>query len=252
MHGKAVNPLDDTVRQALGGDQAALAALFRSLRPVLLRAARFYLRGRQPGGRRPSDLAQEACVLALRGFVEFRGQTAIELRTWLQQILRNAITQALRQSGAAKRSDQATDSLAAEVRSPAPTPSALVAGRQGFRRIIAAMAKLPERQRQAIYLRLVREHSLAEISAILLDSEQAVASLIKRGLSRLRTLLTPQAPRLRRTGVTRLDEALLGYLRQADLGARPPLGAFVATYPDCAATLVPLCTWLDEIKAALA
>ena len=70
--------------------------------------------------------------------------------------MRNAIIQALRRSGATKRSDRATDPLVAELRSSAPTASALVSGRQGFRRIIAAMAKLPERQRQAIYLRLLR------------------------------------------------------------------------------------------------
>lgn len=251
MNENTVNRLDATVKQALGGDRAALAALFLELRPVLLRAARSHLRGRQPGGRRPSDLAQEACVLALRGFAQFRGQTGIELRTWLQQILRNAIIQALRRSGATKRSDQATDPLAAEPRSSAPTASALIAGRQGFRRIIAAMAKLPERQRQAIYLRLLREHSLTEISAELGESEQAVASLIKRGLSRLRTQLLPAAARLRRVGSTRLDEAVLSYLRNSDLGTRPPLRTFVAEYPDCAATLAPLITWLDETQAAL-
>lgn len=252
MEENAVNRLDATVQQALAGDQRALAVLFLELRPVLLRAARWQLRGRQPGGRRPSDLAQEACVLALRGFAKFRGQTAKELRTWLQQILRNAITQALRRSTATKRSDQATDPLAAELRSSAPTASVLVAGRQGFRRIIVAMAKLPERQRQAIYLRLLREHSLSEISAILGESEQSVASLIKRGLSRLRTQLLPAAPRLRRIGATRLDEAVLSYLRHADLGTRPPLASLFAEYPDCAATLAPLLTWLDETQAALA
>lgn len=251
MNENAVNRLDTTVQQALGGDKAALAALFLELRPVLLRAARWQLRGRQPGGRRPSDLAQETCVLALRGFAKFRGQTGKELRTWLQQILRNAITQALRRSGATKRSDQATDPLAAEVRSSAPTTSALVAGRQGFRQIIAAMAKLPERQRQAIYLRLLREHSLTEISITLGESEQAVASLIKRGLSRLRTQLLPAAARLRRVGATRLDEAMLSYLRHADHGTRPPLPALIAEYPDCADTLAPLITWLDETQAAL-
>ena len=251
MNDNTVDRLDTTVKQAVEGDRAALAALFLELRPVLLRAARSHLRGRQPCGRRPSDLAQEACVLALRGFAQFRGQTGRELRTWLQQILRNAIIQALRRSGAAKRSDQATDPLAAEPRSPAPTTSALVAGRQGFRRIIAAMAKLPERQRQAIYLRLLREHSLAEISAALDESEQAVASLIKRGLSRLRTQLLPAAPRLRRVGATRLDEAVLSYLRHADLGTPPPLTSLCAEYPDCAATLVPLLAWLDETQAAL-
>lgn len=254
MSENAISRLDTTVQRALGGDKAALAALFLELRPVLLRAARWQLRGRQPGGRRPSDLAQEACVLALRGLAKFRGHTANELRTWLQQILRNAITQALRRSGAAKRSDQVTGPLGTEPGSstPLPTTSALVAGRQGFRQIIAAMAKLPERQRQAIYLRLLREHSLAEISVTLGESEQAVASLIKRGLSRLRTQLLPAAPRLRRIGATRLDEAMLSYLRHADLGMRPPLTSLIAEYPDCAATLAPLITWLDETQAALA
>lgn len=253
MKEDAVSRLDTTVQRALAGDKEALAVLFFELRPVLLRTARWHLRGRQPGGRRPSDLAQEACVLALRGFANFRGQTGKELRAWLQQILRNAITQALRRSGAAKRSDQATDPLAGELgrSTPLPTTSELVAGRQGFRRIIAAMAKLPERQRQAIYLRLLREHSLAEISAALDESEQAVASLIKRGLSRLRTQLLPAAPRLRRVGATRLDEAVLSYLRHADLGTPPPLTSLCAEYPDCAATLVPLLAWLDETQAAL-
>ena len=101
------------------------------------------------------------------------------------------------------------------------------------------------------FLRLLREHSLTEISAELGESEQAVASLIKRGLSRLRTQLLPAAARLRRVGSTRLDEAVLSYLRHSDLGTRPPLHTFIAEYPDCVATLAPLLTWLDETQAAL-
>ena len=64
-------------------------------------------------------------MLALRGFAQFRGQTGRELRTWLQQILRNAIIQALRRSGAAKRSDQVTGPLGTEPGSSTPLPKAM-------------------------------------------------------------------------------------------------------------------------------
>jgi RNA polymerase sigma-70 factor (ECF subfamily) len=53
----------------------------------------------------------------------------------------------------------------------------------------AALAKLPEAQREALMLRHFRGRSLAQIAQDLGRSHAAVAGLMKRGLQQLRTEL---------------------------------------------------------------
>lgn len=191
-------------------------------------------------------------MLALHGFSGFRGETAAQLWSWLYRILQNATKQALRKSRADVRADRLTTELLDEHRSAAATQSRLCADRQQYRQIVAAMSHLPGRQRQALYLRLLQERSLAEISQSLELREQAVASLIKRGLQHLRRQLVPAEKRLRSARAASVDAALLAYLRLSDCGERPERAAFLSRHPDCAATLSPLLDWLHQVTEQLA
>jgi RNA polymerase sigma-70 factor (ECF subfamily) len=246
------DPIPDLLLRAQGGDRAALEQLFALLRPMLLRRAQRTLGARNAIGARPSDLVQETCVLALRGLAGFRGQTAAELRMWMLQILHNSTRQAVRHGRAGKRNEQLDSQLPADLCSPAASPSAVVAGRQGYRRIVAAVSRLPARQRQAIYLRLLQERTLAEISLESGAPESAVASLIKRGLDRLRRELLPAATKQRAASAAQVDAGLLEYLRLCDLGSRPARAPFLQQHAPAAAALAPLLDWMDAVCAQLA
>ena len=53
----------------------------------------------------------------------------------------------------------------------------------------AALAKLPDAQREALLMRHIHGHSLANIAQHLGRSHAAVAGLLKRGLQQLRSQL---------------------------------------------------------------
>ena len=106
------HPLDDVEQQlcaqVVAQDASALGLLLQRWRPWLLGRVRRSLGPSQPAGRRPSDVVQEACVLALRFLPDFRGDNRHELRAWIASILQTAIMQTQRHSRAMKRADRQT------------------------------------------------------------------------------------------------------------------------------------------------
>ena len=84
------------------------------------------------------------------------------------------------------------------------------------------------------------------------DTEQAAASLIKRGLATLRERLDSERPQIKRRNAARVDVALLHYLRLSDRGQAPAIDAFLAANPDCAEDLAPMLEWLHRVHDQLA
>lgn len=245
-------PEQQLVEQALehGGD--ALGVLLQRWRPWLLARARRELGGEQPGGQRPSDLVQQTCVLALRFVATFQGRSRPELRGWLATILHHAILQVRRQSRADRRAELRTTQLSSELVSLKDSASRLLSARQRYREVVTALAHLPKRQRDALYLRLLEERSVTEIAAQLGVSEQSVASLLKRGLVELRERLCPPASKAKRTQAARVEAALLTYLRDCDRCQAPARDDFLRCHPECATDLAPLLDWLTEVRERLA
>lgn len=235
-------------------DGNALGSLLQRWRPWLLSRVRRSLRGNQPAGRRPSDVVQEACVLAVRFIGDFRGESQQELRAWIASILRTAIVNTQRQGRANMRADVQTTPLdAAQVTAAlSARVSQIVSDRQGYREVVAELSRLPARQRDALYLRLLEERSLSEIAERMEDTEQAAASLIKRGLATLRERLDSERPQIKRRNAARVDVALLHYLRLSDRGQAPAIDAFLAANPDCAEDLAPMLEWLHRVHDQLA
>ncbi|HMU40766.1 MAG TPA: sigma-70 family RNA polymerase sigma factor [Pseudomonadota bacterium] len=235
-------------------DVAALGILLERWRPWLLGQVRKVLRGSQPAGRRPSDVVQEACVLAIRFVGDFKGESMPELRAWLVCILRTAIIQTQRHGQAERRADTKTTCLEQDTHSPTARTvrlSQIVSARQDYREAVAAIARMPKRQREVLYLRLLEERSLSEIATMVEDTEQAVASLIKRGLVALRQKLEGKQPQVKRQSAARVDAALLEYLRMSDRGHEPKTEDFLRVHADCAALLAPVLAWLQSLQAEL-
>ena len=69
------------------------------------------------------------------------------------------------------------------------SPSERAERNESIVRLADALARLPEDNRRALVMRHCQGSSLAEISAELGRTPQAIAGLLKRGLARLRDLL---------------------------------------------------------------
>ena len=232
-------------------DVRALGVLLQRWRPWLMGRVRRRLGSSQPAGRRPSDVVQEACVLALRFVGDFRGESCSELRAWLTSILQTAIAQTQRHAHAHRRSDAQTTVLDEELTASSPRVSQIVSSRQGYREVVAAIARLPIRQRDVLYWRLLEERSLAEIADRLNESEQAAASLIKRGLSTLRTKLRLDRPSVKKQSAARVDTALLEFLRLSDRGQAPTQEEFLQKHANCSPALAPILDWLRDVRLRL-
>jgi RNA polymerase sigma-70 factor (subfamily 1) len=84
----------DAARQ---GDSAALEGLLESYRNFLRLLAQTAIDVSLQGKADPSDLVQETLMKAYRQFMQFRGNTEVELTAWLRKILVRALADLVRQ-----------------------------------------------------------------------------------------------------------------------------------------------------------
>jgi RNA polymerase sigma-70 factor (ECF subfamily) len=147
-----------------------------------------------------SDLVQETLLKATENLPQFRGGTEAELVKWLQGIMQNALADAIRNARAQKRDVAQEQALAAVLNdsssriqnwlvAPDSSPSQRAEREDQLLRLAAALAKLPEDQRDAILLRYSLDTPVRTIAEQLGRTEKAVAGLLLRGRRKLRELL---------------------------------------------------------------
>lgn len=170
------------------GDRAAARALTIRLTPRMLAFA-----GRMLGDRAEAeDVAQEAMLRLWRVAPDWR-QGEAQVATWLYRVASNLCTDRLR-----RRKRQAATALddAPDLPDGAPgVVAALIAGDR-MRALEAALAALPERQRQAVVLRHIEGLGNPEIAAVMDIGVEAVESLTARGKRALTALLAGQRAEL--------------------------------------------------------
>jgi RNA polymerase sigma-70 factor, ECF subfamily len=148
----------------------------------------------------PADVAQEALLKAHAKRDQFRGESEAEFAAWLRQILANELAQAVRRYGAAARDVSREQSLEAAVEESSArlevwlsdhqsSPSQRAERHEELLRLAAALAQLPEDQRQAVEQHHLRGRPVAEVAQEMGRSDAAVGALLFRGLKRLRELL---------------------------------------------------------------
>ncbi|MGQ0838184.1 RNA polymerase sigma factor [Actinokineospora sp.] len=138
------------------------------------------------------DLAAESFLLAyraLRGYGPERIR-ALRPRSWLLTILLNTWRNSVRT--ASRRPAQTSMADLPEPATTAPGVEELVVRGETGRELGALVARLPERQREAVVLRHVVGLPVAEIAAILRIPEGTVKSHVSRGLRGLRELYGPR------------------------------------------------------------
>jgi RNA polymerase sigma-70 factor, ECF subfamily len=147
-----------------------------------------------------SDLVQQTLLEAHRDMDQFRGQTRGELAAWLRQILARNLANAIRDLGRGRRDAGREQSLHKAMEESAVrlegcladtglAPDDLAARNELLLRLSRALLALPDPQREAVELRHLHGWGLIAIAERMGRTPPAVAGLLHRGLSTLRSIL---------------------------------------------------------------
>ncbi|MFN3936203.1 MAG: RNA polymerase sigma factor [Gemmobacter sp.] len=171
-------------RYAAGDPDAAVEIARRHL-PRILGFARRMLADPAEA----EDVAQDAMLRLWRAAPGWQAGQA-RLSTWLWKVVSNLCTDRLR-----RRRSIAIDAIA-EPADPAPGALGALLQAQRVAALEAALAQLPERQRQAVVLRHIEGLANPEIAEIMEIGVEAVESLTARGKRTLSGLLFGQREEL--------------------------------------------------------
>lgn len=173
--------------RVMSGDRGALNELFARLRPYLHSLVKAQLGAGHPAA---SDVVQSGLRRANEKLDELlaEGPGVPHLLAWVRKIVRNRAIDELRKKrpGGLDNPDEQLPAVPDRV---APEEAAERDGRAMA--VMAALAKLPERQRQVVELHYFDRLRDAEISARLGGSVAAVRVLRCRALKALRQHLEP-------------------------------------------------------------
>lgn len=185
--------MDDTdddaallARFAAGDDRAAATLLDRQ-GPRLMAFVR-----RMTGGdtAEAEDIVQEAFLRLWTKAGEWDAGGAAQVSTWLGRVAANL---AIDRQRRAARLTGLPDGYDAP--DPVPSVAARMIAAEGASALDAALATLPDRQRQAVVLRHVEGYSNPDIAAMMGCGVEAVESLTARGKRRLAELMRTEDPR---------------------------------------------------------
>ncbi|MFU8883510.1 MAG: RNA polymerase sigma factor [Rhodobacterales bacterium] len=167
------------LRRFANGDAAAARELTRRLTPRVFAHAMRLLGDRAEA----EDVAQEALLRLWRIAPDWREGEA-KVTTWLYRVTANLATDRLR-----KGRGVGLDTVP-EPEDGAPSADEGLQDAARARALQAALAALPDRQRQAVVLRHIEGLGNAEIAGIMQISAEAVESLTARGKRALTQALT--------------------------------------------------------------
>ncbi|MYA11091.1 MAG: sigma-70 family RNA polymerase sigma factor [Gemmatimonadetes bacterium] len=162
-------------------DPELLAALVRELSPQLLAVIRGYARDDDHA----DELLQECWVHILERLDSYRARGPFA--GWAVAVTRNVCSSSLRRDGREGRGKVALDELI-DVPGDTPDADARLAQRRLRTALFKALGKLPDREREAIVLRVLEGRSTAETAEALGVSRRAVGDLVQRGLYRMRRM----------------------------------------------------------------
>jgi RNA polymerase sigma-70 factor (ECF subfamily) len=166
---------DDEIASLAKTDPAAFGLLYRRHRLTVYR----YLRARTGSDDTATELTAVTFERAFVAITRYRPVGA-GFPAWLLRIARNAAIDAGRRKSAMP--------LLSDVRAAerAIDPERLVIAREASVTLLAAVNRLPEVQREAIYLRFAARLSAREIGAVIGKSEPAAQKLLSRAVAAIR------------------------------------------------------------------
>jgi len=165
-------------------------------RDYLCALARLQIGPELRGHLEASDIVQITLLEAHQRLHQFRGTTDGEMRRWLGRALANNLADEVRKLLADKRHidrrqslQESSSRLEAFLAVDDSSPSQKADRNEQLTRLAAALAKLPEPQREVVVQRHLEGRSLADIAEQIGRSEASVVGLLQRGLKGLRGLL---------------------------------------------------------------
>ncbi len=170
----------DLVARAQAGDEAALDALVASHTRAVYQVTYRILGDPELA----ADAAQDTFVRAVRGLPGFQGESSF--RTWLLRIAANTARSAGRWK--TRRREVALE-MAGPSPAPGPSPEQRALTQVEAERVTRALARLPEKQRLAVSLRVYEDMSHREIGAVIGSSETAARVNYHLGIRKLREWL---------------------------------------------------------------
>jgi RNA polymerase sigma-70 factor (ECF subfamily) len=187
------------VADELSPDPAAL----ERHRDYLALLARLHLPARLRSKLGASDVVQQTLLKAAQNWTQYRGQGDPELAGWLQRILINTLVDAVREFQGGKRDvalersleaslTQSSARLEAFLQASMSSPSEQLMAHEQLLQLSAALARLPDDQRQALELHYLQGQTVAEVAGHMNRTERSVAGLVRRGLQALRALLADE------------------------------------------------------------
>ncbi len=180
----AAVPLTALVVRAQGGDRPAFAALVRELQEPLFFAVNRFTQN--PDDAR--DIVQRTFLKAWTRMADL--ESPERFRSWLFSIGLNLARNHLRDSGK-RRGDSVDDVVLAAQGADAVTQ---ISDRQRRAWLRAALAKLPDKQRECVTLRIDAELGFREIGELAGCSEGSARVNFHHGMRRLRELMAEEEP----------------------------------------------------------
>lgn len=172
----------ELMTRAQQGDLDAFAQLYTRYHRIILAIAHRY----HPG--RGEDIAQDVWVRALGALHAWRDQGHTPM-AWLKTITLNLCRDRAKSSYA--RLVDIVDAVPERAAAPERTDPALLAGDHLARRdLLAALARVSARQREALVLYYLGELSVAEVAAQMGQSEGGVKNLLHHGRQSMAHKLT--------------------------------------------------------------
>jgi RNA polymerase sigma-70 factor, ECF subfamily len=171
-HGEA---FQSTLAAAQAGGEWAVASLYRSVNPSLLR----YLKARIAND--AEDVAADTWLDVARSLATFEGGEN-DFTAWVFTIARRRVVDHRRREG---RRRESADEALADVAAPGDAESAALEGRLGDEAARRMVACLPDEQADIVLLRVVGGFSVEEVSRLTGRRPGTVRVLQHRALKRL-------------------------------------------------------------------
>ncbi len=188
----------ELIQRAIAGDRAALSQLLLIHHDSLRRHIVHQSAGRQLGVMLADDILQQTFVRAAQGIKSFENGEAGSLRGWLKTIATNLIKDAQKRRGRERRaasqhaapSDDGSLLQAVERLSCDHTPPIKRVQRsESIRRMRAAMASLPDEQRDVVERYYLQTQTLEQIAETTGRTIGSIRGICYRARKNLRSLM---------------------------------------------------------------
>jgi RNA polymerase sigma-70 factor (ECF subfamily) len=193
---------EELLRLASEGDRQARGALLQRHRGRLRQMVALRMDRRLAARLDPSDVVQETLAEADRRLEAYLAGRPLPFYPWLRQLAWDRLVDQHRRHVRAERRsvlreqapplalpEGSVAELAERLFAPVESPSAALRREEMVDRVRAALAALPEREREVLVLRYLEQLSAREVGAVLGVNEAAAKKRALRALQKLRSLL---------------------------------------------------------------